>query len=194
MGEIFSAIRKEKFQRIGVVGLGIGTLAAYAEPKDSWTFFELDPAVLHIARDTNYFTYLQNSKAKETNYILGDARIKLAELPDNSFDVLILDAFTSDAIPTHLITLEALNLYWQKLRPDGLLVFNISNRYFSFATLLANLAQATDSQAKLKELNVADDSQEDKAGAASSSWIVMSKNKNLTFPSWETVKSTSQRI
>jgi spermidine synthase len=127
---------------VGVIGLGIGTLAAYGRPGDRFRFYEIDPAVIRLARDQNLFTYLAQSRA-EVEVVEGDARISLAaerargELP--GFDFLIVDAFSSDAIPVHLLTREALALYRDALREDGLLAFHVSNRHFDLLPVLARL-------------------------------------------------------
>jgi spermidine synthase len=129
---------------IGVVGLGIGTLAAYARSGDRVRFYEIDPAVVRIARDERWFSYLAQSHA-EIEVVEGDARISLASereqgaLPE--FDFLIVDAFSSDAIPVHLMTREALALYLEALAPEGLLAFHVSNRYFDLVPVLARLAE-----------------------------------------------------
>jgi len=128
---------------IGVIGLGIGTLAAYGRPGDRVRFYEIDPAVVRIARNERYFAYLSGSRAA-VEVIEGDARISLAserargELP--SFDFLIVDAFSSDAIPLHLLTRESLALYLEALKQDGLLAFHVSNRSFDLLPVLARLA------------------------------------------------------
>jgi spermidine synthase len=127
---------------IGVVGLGIGTLAAYGRPGDHFRFYEIDPAVIRIARNPEYFTYLAHSRAK-VEVVEGDARVSLAsELKrDGSprFDFLIIDAFNSDAIPVHLLTREAFELYGKLLKPKGLLAVHVSNRRLDLTPLVARL-------------------------------------------------------
>ncbi|MEN9232290.1 MAG: fused MFS/spermidine synthase, partial [Thermostichus sp. DG02_5_bins_236] len=126
VGQVFAQFRqqiRDPHPEIAVLGLGIGTLAAYAQPGDTWTFFELDPAVEHLARD--YFTYLSLAHPK---VILGDARLALGRIPDGSYNLMVMDAFSSDAVPVHLLTQEALTLYLNKLKPQGGLLFNITNR------------------------------------------------------------------
>jgi spermidine synthase len=128
---------------IGVVGLGIGTLAAYGRPGDLVRFYEIDPAVVQLARDERYFSYLAQTRA-EVEVIEGDARISLASerargaLP--GFDFLIVDAFSSDAVPVHLLTREALALYLAALKEKGLLAIHVTNRYFDLVPVLARLA------------------------------------------------------
>lgn len=141
LGQLF--IAHEGFAntaRIGVIGLGAGTVACYAKPTQPWTFFELDPLVERIARDTTYFTYLTQC-APHARVVLGDARISLREERDFSYDLLIMDAFSSDAVPVHLLTREALAMYLQKLAPNGLIAFHISNRYVDVEPVLAVLAR-----------------------------------------------------
>jgi hypothetical protein len=128
------------FKRVGIVGLGAGTLAAYGQPDQTITYFEIDPVVKSIALDARLFTFMSDSKAN-TNIVLGDARLTLADVPDGSFDLLVLDAFTSDAIPMHLMTLQAMNLYKHKLAPDGVLAINISNGYLDLEPVIARLAR-----------------------------------------------------
>ncbi len=121
--------------RFGIVGLGAGSLACYARKGERWRFFEIDPVVVGIAAKSNYFTFLANC-LPDTDIVLGDARLTLAKEPDRSFDLLLIDAFTSDAIPVHLMTAEALKLYASKLKDDGILVLHISNRYLDLDSVL----------------------------------------------------------
>ena len=127
------------YRKVGVVGLGIGSLAAYAKPDQHWTFFELDPAVIHLARNADYFTFLHDCPAQSpTSSPATQAATRW--LPDHSFDVLVLDAF-SDAIPIHLLTIEAMNLYQQKLARGGILLFHVSNRYLDLPPILGRLSR-----------------------------------------------------
>jgi SAM-dependent methyltransferase len=138
IGQVFAA-RAAGARRVAVVGLGIGTLAAYARPADAWTFYEIDPAVERIARDARFFSFLRDC-APQATVIPGDARLALAHAADASADILVLDAYSSDAIPVHLVTREALALYLDKLAPGGVLAFHISNQYLDLAPVLAGLA------------------------------------------------------
>jgi hypothetical protein len=137
VGQIFATVQRKPQLRVGIVGLGIGTLAAYSRAGEDWTFFEIDPGVVEIARDPRYFTYLHDSPA-HVDIVLGDARLKLAGTLDHRFDLLVLDAFSSDAVPMHLLTAEALDLYVRKLSETGVLLFNISNRYVELKQVLAD--------------------------------------------------------
>jgi hypothetical protein len=140
VGDAFARLPANRRVNVGVVGLGAGALAPYARPGERWTFFELDPEVERIARDPRYFTYLADSRAP-TQVEVGDGRLSLAREPDGSFDLLVLDAFSSDAIPIHLLTREAVRLYFQKLAPGGVLVAHLSNRYLDLAPVLGGLAR-----------------------------------------------------
>jgi spermidine synthase len=139
VGHVFTALRRPGTSRVAVVGLGIGGLAAYSQPGEEWTFFEIDPTIADLARDRDQFTFLSDSPSK-MRIVLGDARIALTKEPDRAYDLLIVDAFSSDAIPVHLITKEAIDLYLQKLDTGGVLAFHISNRYLNLAPLVSKLA------------------------------------------------------
>ena len=139
-GQAFGALAAPAKQRVGVVGLGAGTLACYAGRGERWTFYEIDPVVERIARDPRYFTYLEDSPA-DVDVVLGDARLSLQKTADGQFGTLVLDAYNSDTIPLHLITREALALYLRKLAPDGALIFHISNRHLRLERVLGVLAQ-----------------------------------------------------
>ena len=166
---------REKMARsVGVIGLGAGSMAAYARPGERWTFYDIDPSVLRIAQDTNFFTFLARSAAAETRLVEGDARLRLREAADGGYDLLVLDAFSSDAIPVHLITREALELYLRKLAPGGLLAFHISNRYLDLEPVLGNLAQ----ELRLVALGCDDMSlteAEFATGREQSHWVVMAR-------------------
>jgi hypothetical protein len=136
-GEFHGPTRKAD---VAVVGLGAGTLAAYGEPGQRMTFYEIDPAVARIAINPDLFTYLKDSAAT-VDIVLGDARLKLAEAKAHRFGLLVIDAFSSDAIPVHLLTREALDLYLEKLAPDGLLAFHVSNRYLQLTPIVGRLAR-----------------------------------------------------
>jgi SAM-dependent methyltransferase len=126
-------------RRVGVIGLGVGSLASYARAGDSWTFFELNPRVVDIAK--KYFTYLSGAPPEAQVAIEeGDARLRLREGAAGRFDVLVLDAFSSDAIPLHLVTREALAIYRRALAPNGILLAHISNRHVRLEPIFAALA------------------------------------------------------
>lgn len=126
--------------RVGVVGLGTGTLACYAKPGQSWRFFEIDPAMVHLARDSGKFTFLRQC-APQVLISLGDARVRLTESASASFDLLALDAFSSDTVPMHLLTREAFATYGRVLAPNGLLLVHISNRFMALAPVVSAAAR-----------------------------------------------------
>jgi spermidine synthase len=124
---------------IGVVGLGTGTLSCYASPGEDWRFYEIDPAMVRIATDPSRFSFLSRC-APQARIVLGDARLSLAREPAGKLDLLAVDAFSSDAVPMHLLTREALEVYRRALAPDGLLLIHISNRYLDLEPVLAAAA------------------------------------------------------
>ena len=126
-------------REIAVVGLGVGTLATYARPAQHWTFFEIDPAIERIARTREYFSFM-DACGDRCHVVIGDARISLGRVPAHGFDVLVLDAFSSDSIPMHLMTREAFSLYLSRLAPHGVLAMHISNRHLRLAPVVARLA------------------------------------------------------
>ena len=138
-GQLFAAVESTGREgRVAVLGLGAGGMIAYRRPGQDWTFYEIDPVVEQIARDTRYFSYMAD-RAADVPVILGDGRLSLARAPDHGYSLLILDAFSSDSIPLHLMTREALRLYFDKLAPGGLIAFHISNRMLDVAPVLGNL-------------------------------------------------------
>jgi hypothetical protein len=138
-GRFFVALATRPVQQVGVVGLGTGGLVCYAQPRQSWVFHEIDPVVEHLARDERFFHFLDECGA-HPRIILGDARLTLQQVPDGFYDVIVIDAFSSDSIPVHLLTREALALYHKKLAPAGVMLFHISNRYLELAPVIAALA------------------------------------------------------
>ena len=157
--------------RIGVVGLGTGTLACYARPGQHWRFYEIDPAVVRIARDTGQFTYLRDCLPTPT-IRMGDARLSLSREAPASLDVLALDAFSSDAIPMHLMTREAFATYARVLAPDGMLLVHISNRFLDLEPVVA--AAAANGGWQAQELYYRPSPLDPDASA--SQWIALSRN------------------
>ena len=140
MAEAIAAVRatKGKLDRVMVVGLGTGSLACHAKPGERWTYFEIDPVVIRLAQDRSKFSFLHEC-APGSAIVLGDARLTLADVKELA-DVIVLDAFSSDVIPIHLLTREALDLYVSKLAPGGALVFHISNHYIELASVVTAMA------------------------------------------------------
>ncbi len=138
MGDAFS-LPGHAASDVGVVGLGVGTMAAYVGAGQAMTFFEIDPEVVRVAEDPKFFTYLSDSQA-DLDVVVGDGRLKLDGVDDGAFDTLVLDAFTSDAIPVHLLTHEAFDVYGRVLSQDGLLMVHITNRVLDLEPVVASAA------------------------------------------------------
>ena len=159
--------------RIGVIGLGIGTLAGYGRKGDVIRFYDINPAVVTIAKRD--FGYLGDSEAK-IEIELGDARLTLERESPQQFDVLAVDAFSSDAIPVHLITKEALAVYLRHLKPDGIVAFHVSNRFLHLGPVVANIARANG----VHSVNVYEKGEEEKT---QSDWVLVSRDpKALEAP------------
>lgn len=158
--------------RVGVVGLGSGTLATYGRPGDVYRFYEINPQVVELSQ--TYFTFVKDSQAK-VEIVLGDARLSMErELNDGKpqkYDVLALDAFSGDAIPAHLLTVEAFGIYLKQVRPDGVIAVHTSNRYLDLCPIVALLAKHYDLQVVTIE---ADD--EGGVGDSSSEWMLVTRN------------------
>jgi hypothetical protein len=137
VGQAFGELPRATTQRTGVIGLGAGVIACYVRPGDRFTFFEVDPVVVRIARDPVLFDYLRRCPA---DVVVGDGRRSLEREPPGRFGLLVIDAFNSDAIPVHLITREALALYLPRLQPTGAVLFHITNRYLALEPVLGNIA------------------------------------------------------
>ncbi len=145
VAEVLAAIQARSVgQRVGVVGLGSGALACYRRAGDAWRFFEIDPLMVWVAVESGYFDLMARcaeSGSESVPVVLGDARLTLVEEPDGHLDVLVIDAFSSDAIPVHLLTREAVALYMDKLAADGVLVMHISNRFLNLTPVLARIVE-----------------------------------------------------
>ena len=139
-GQLLSSDTARGLPHIGVVGLGVGALTCYAAPGQTWTFHEIDPLVERLARDPRHFRYLEEC-GQNTSVVIGDARLTLEQVPAGGYDLLVLDAYSSDSIPLHLMSREALALYLRKLSPHGLLVFHVTNRHLDLMPVLARLAE-----------------------------------------------------
>jgi len=173
IGQAFAALPAAARSRdIAVVGLGIGTLASYRTPGQQWTFYEIDPEVEHIARAEKYFTFMR-SCGDACRVVLGDARLSLARAPLHGYGVIVLDAFSSDAIPIHLMTSEALGLYLSRLAPGGALAFHISNRHLNLGPVLARIALSHGLAVRWQRHNT---DQRITPALFSSTWMVMARN------------------
>jgi spermidine synthase len=165
----------DRARSVGIVGLGAGTIAAYGRPGDRMRFYEINPAVEPIAQ--HFFTYLRDSRA-QISFVEGDARTALAQETPQQFDVLVIDAFSGDAIPLHLLTTEAVAVYRRHLAPGGVLAFHISNRHVDLEPAVYLLAQAAGMQARTVH-SLADDPR----GEFSATWVLVTNNDAfLTLP------------
>ncbi len=157
-------------QRVGVIGLGTGTLAVWGKPGDTYRFYDINPQVIEVAQSE--FTYLQDSKAKiETS--LGDARLNLEREAPQNFDVLVVDAFSSDSIPVHLITREAMAVYQKHVKPGGAVVFHVTNRFLKLAPVVKQIADNLGLHAAL----IVDDAEE--TSFSKTDWVIVTRDQSL---------------
>jgi hypothetical protein len=191
IGQVFAAYNTDPKRPYAVIGLGTGTMACYALPEQDVTFFDIDPVVRDISfkEDDPYFTYVQEARKRgaKLNLVLGDARVEMERLKlkeEEKYRLLVVDAFSSDAIPIHLITLEALKVYLDHMADDGIVCFHISNRYLDLRPVLANLGR----ELGLASLYESDD-EERQPGKSRSTWVVLARKpeylaKLRNQPSW----------
>jgi hypothetical protein len=145
IGQAITSIRERKggALRVAVIGLGAGTLTCASEPGESWKFFEIDQTMVDTARDPKYFSYIKNCEPG-LKPVIGDARLTFAKEPDGAYDLIIVDAYSSDAIPIHLATEEAMAIYKDKLAPRGAVVMHVSNRHLELVSVIVGIADAND--------------------------------------------------
>jgi hypothetical protein len=173
-GQLFETLGPTR-ERVAAVGLGVGSLACYRQPGQEWTYYEIDPAVERIARDPRFFTFLRDC-GEGMEVVLGDARLMLASAPDGAYDLMVMDAYTSDSVPVHLLTREALALYTSKLAPGGVLAFHVSNQYFDLRPVLAALAREQGLVA-LAQDDLAVSEEEAALGKRGSQWVVLARDR-----------------
>ena len=167
VGVAILSLRERPGNRVGVIGLGTGTIASYGRQGDTYRFYDINPQVVTVAKRD--FTYLSDSGAR-IEVALGDARLNLEREPAQGFDVLAVDAFSSDSIPVHLITREALAVYLRHMKPDGIVAFHVSNRFLNLVPVVARLAEENGAQAVL----VDEESEEDRT---TSTWVLVSRDQ-----------------
>jgi hypothetical protein len=196
IGQVFDVL-DERLTRANVasVGLGAGSLACYAQPGQCWTFYEIDPVVARVGRDPRFFTFLDDSRATTTEVVLGDARLCLKSAPEHGYKLIVLDAFSSDAIPTHLLTREALRLYLDKLAEGGIIAFHISNNFIDLAPVLGTLARDSELSCLVRrDLNLSPE--EASGGKSPSIWAAMARRASdlgvlVDDPRWASPPSQS---
>jgi spermidine synthase len=179
---------------IGVIGLGVGSLACYTQPGQSWQFYEIDTMVDRVARDPAFFTFISDCNPDAPTHI-GDARVVLAQQTDTQYDILVVDAYSSDAVPVHLTTNEALKLYRDRLKPGGIIMFHITNRYYDLSRPLARSAADLGLSAYIQRYDGAPDVQSN----SSSKVVIMSPDPAsiapfAADPKWDPVENDGGRI
>jgi hypothetical protein len=197
IGQAITAIRERKGAtlRVAVIGLGAGTLTCAAEPGETWKFFEIDQSMVDTARDPRYFTYIRNC-APDLKPVMGDARLTFAHEPDGLYDLIIVDAYSSDAIPIHLATEEAMKIYKDKLAPQGAVLMHVSNRHLELSSVVVGIAEAND----LKSWVYSEDSGRDGEYIFSTSVVVSAREeadigKLASSEQWtETEADEKQRV
>ena len=157
--------------KVGVVGLGVGTLAAYGRPHDTYRFYEIDPQIRRLA--TTRFTYLADSAAR-CEVVMGDARLSMEREAPQGYDVLALDAFSGDAIPLHLLTAEAFEIYRRHLKTDGVLAVHISNRFLDLEPVVLGLAERFGMAAAVIDID-----EEEREELSTSTWILVTADREF---------------
>jgi hypothetical protein len=182
IGQVFTALKpslSHEGAQVAIVGLGAGTLACYAHAGQQWTFYEIDPAVMRIALEPRYFTFLADCEARGVvlEILLGDARIRLRDGPEGAFRLIVLDAFSSDAVPVHLLSQEAIRLYRSRLAKGGLLAFNLSNRYVDLEPVMGQQARDAGLVCRIC-YDVHLTAEEKQSGKQPSIWVVMAARQS----------------
>jgi len=172
LGSVFAAFDAQPAApNVAVIGLGTGATAAYAQTGERWTFYEINPAMIEVARDPKFFNYLSECAAVPIEIVAGDARLQIRNAPPRHYGLIVLDAFSSDAIPAHLLTREALALYLDKLADRGLLAFHVSNRSLN----LHHVAEGLAKNAGLTALVIDDREYDSINGKEPSQWVVLAR-------------------
>ena len=178
LGDAMSMLHKDgPMQNWALIGVGTGTSLVYAQPEENVTAFEIDPLDIEIASNPKNFTFVDSCRANLT-MIVGDGRLRMAEQPDKKFNAIVLDAFSSDSIPTHLLTDEALTVYRSKLADDGLLLLHITNRNINLEPVVKGLASQQNMSALMRE----DNSAEPTYARTRSTWVAMSTDPATIEP------------
>ena len=185
--DVYAALPKRLGKApVAVVGMGVGTVGCYGNAGQTYDFYEIDPLVEEIAQDTRYFTYLRDCPPQK-NIIMGDGRIALSKQDDKHYGLIIIDVFSSDAIPMHILTREAVAMYASKLRDDGVIAFNISNRHIDLVPVLSAIAEDIGVVGASKLTIV----KPDVKLQMSSRWVVLAKQPSMlkplmaTSPEWK---------
>ena len=172
VGQIFDANNSRRANLpVAAAGLGSGTLGTYSLPGQQWDYYDIDPAIVRIASEPSYFSFLSSCAKGSVRIILGDARLKLREAPAGKYGLLIMDVFSSDSVPAHLLTTEAMDLYVSKMAEDGMIAFHISNRYLNLEPLLSGLSKRAGLTGFIRR-----DTDRSQPSKYPSVWVVMARN------------------
>jgi spermidine synthase len=175
VGDVFSLLPDQPLD-VGIIGLGVGGLTPYAQEGDTYTYYEIDPVVEDIARDTRYFTLLADADV-DSEVVIGDGRLELERIRPRH-DLLIVDAFASDAIPLHLLTLEAFETYLESIEDDGSILVHISNRHLDLEPVIGRIAAELDAEARVYHYTP----DEDTEWAPNSVWLLFEPDRALDLP------------
>ncbi len=194
MAQIITSSIGEAASDIGVVGLGVGSLACYAKPHQRWQFYEIDTMVDRIARDPSLFTFMSKCARGAPTHV-GDARVVLEAQTEIKYDILVVDAYSSDAVPVHLTTNEAIDMYQNRLKDGGLIVLHISNRYYDISRPLGRSAADLGLSARIQRYAGNPDERQN----APSDVVVMVKNENDLAAldasgNWDQLESDGGRV
>lgn len=179
-----------------MIGMGAGSLASYGKKGEQWTFFEIDPVVAKLATASEFFDFVEKSKA-DVRIVQGDGRVRLGREAEGSFQLLVVDAFSSDVIPLHLLTKEAFAVYSDKLEEHGMILFHVSNRNFDFKPRIADLALDAGMVCYVREgLRLMPD--ELWGGMDPSEWMLIAKSEDAVEPirevaTWNRISEASGR-
>ncbi len=192
IGQAIAAVRERKGGpiRAAVIGLGAGSLTCASEPGEDWAFFEIDQSMVDTARDPRYFTFIKNCEP-DLKPVMGDARLTFAKQPDGIYDLIVVDAYSSDAIPIHLATKEAMKIYKDKLAPHGMVLMHVSNRHLELSSVVVGIADAND----LKSWVYSEDSNRDNEYIFATSVVVSAREeadvgKLASSDEWELTEPT----
>lgn len=178
VGDVFAAYGGDA-QRVGVIGLGAGGIAAYGESGQQFDFYEIDPEMVRVARNPEWFTFLEDCRC-EVDTIVGDGRMRIAEKENGTYDMIALDAFSSDSVPTHLLNREALEMYAERLAPGGVILVNVSNRNVELAPMVGATAQEVGLSGMVRE--DANSGEDANPHAEISTWIVLASDDSELEP------------
>lgn len=200
LGDVFAVLAdRGRPRRCGVIGLGCGTIAAYAQPGMRIDFFEIDPLVIQIAGERRFFSYVSDAigRAAQVTAVVGDGRLALAALPAHTYDLVVVDAFASDSVPLHLLTREAFAVYAERLDAGGLIACNVSNRYFDLAPPIAAVAAGLNLGSVVRhDTTIAQGDRE--AGKRESIWVVIGSEPALAAlrdrAGWAAIPSTGRPV